>query len=215
MTKAQSLPKTRIRSRLAHPLAAMGVIYAACAIFLPPAVHADSLQYSIIFTTTSGIAPTGGSFYYDAAATVGFQFSSFYVTWDGFRFDLTGAANSPIFVSDNGICVDNVFQFLSTGTACSTHAYYAPDWEAGAGEYDFEDTSSDRNGVLIMRAIGGDVNDDGGYGGWAIVLDQVPAPEPSSLMLALAGGGWLLYLRRSSPATKRNRPAGPNPHPLP
>lgn len=53
---------------------------------------ADPVKYDIVF---SGGAPTPtGSFYYDPAAPA---FSNFTVTWNGLVFDLTGAANSPVF----------------------------------------------------------------------------------------------------------------------
>lgn len=122
--KAQTM-KSCIRTRITHPLAALAVILAACATFFAPVTHADPILYDITFNTTSGTAPTGGSFLYDASASIGSQFSSFYATWDGIQFDLTVAANSPEFLAGDGGCSESIFLFLETGSACTTHA---PSW---------------------------------------------------------------------------------------
>jgi hypothetical protein len=212
------LNMTGIRGRIAHPLAAMGVIYAAYAIIFAPVAHATPLQYSIIFTTHYGIAPSAGSFFYDASA-IGSQFSSFIVTWDGIQYDLTAAANSPVFEAGAlGECSSSVFLFLSTGSACTTHAPGAPSWDASAysGFFEFLDEDPDFDGILqVIDYSATPMSFLNGAGGFAIEIAATGVPEPTTLLLVLAGGGWLLYLRRSFPATKRNRPAGPNPHPLP
>ena len=57
------------------------------AVFLAVTAFADN--YVIVFTTTSGDAPTSGSFSYDTAT----GFSNFLVVWDGYTFDLTHVFN--------------------------------------------------------------------------------------------------------------------------
>jgi hypothetical protein len=220
--------KTRIRSRLAHHLAALGVIYAACSTFFAPVAHAGPLLYIITFTTASGLAPTGGSFLYDASASVGSQFSSFYVNWDGQQFDLTAPANAP---SDGAgalaECALLPFQFLSTGSDCSTHATGFPNWEGAAPPYESEpvfsfednDGASDGGSMYIIDGVTSgstaSPDDTPAVGEWSIALAATNVPEPSTIMLVLAGGGWLLYRKRGSPATKRARPTDQKCHPLP
>jgi hypothetical protein len=56
--------------------------------------RADTITtYTINFTTTSGPAPTSGSFTYDSTTP---RFTNFLVVWEGITFDLTSSANAPI-----------------------------------------------------------------------------------------------------------------------
>ena len=71
--------------KISHLCACLGLLLAASA-------NADSINYTIQFTTTSGTAPTSGSFTYDSATSL---FSNFLVEWDIYNFDLTAAANAP------------------------------------------------------------------------------------------------------------------------
>ncbi len=58
-----------------------------------PAALADVITtYDINFTTSSGDAPSAGSFTYDSTTP---SFSDFTVTWEGLLFTLTGSANDP------------------------------------------------------------------------------------------------------------------------
>jgi hypothetical protein len=130
MKLLKRLNMTGIRRRIAHPLAAMGVIYAACATIVAPVAHAGPLLYSIVFTTSFGPAPTGGSFYYDASAPIAVAFSDFIVSWDGLQIDLTASANNPEIGAPDGVClVNDAFEFLNTGSACTLHASGYPGWE--------------------------------------------------------------------------------------
>ena len=66
-----------------------GLFAAACT---APTAIASPISYTINFTTTAGLAPTAGSFAFDAATNT---FTNFVVTWDGLSFDVTGSANGP------------------------------------------------------------------------------------------------------------------------
>src|ERR1039457_3718761 len=61
---------------------------------VPFSAWADTItEYTINFTTTSGVAPPSGSFTYDSTVQ---SFANFLVSWGGITFDLTAAADSPI-----------------------------------------------------------------------------------------------------------------------
>ena len=55
---------------------------------------ASPIPYNITFTTTAGIAPTAGSFTYDAAAPLASRFTNFTVSWDNILFNFTSVANT-------------------------------------------------------------------------------------------------------------------------
>ena len=63
-----------------------------------PDLSAVPINYVINFTATSGIAPTAGSFTYDAATPV---FTNFTVEWQGIIFDHTSFANAPTITTSN------------------------------------------------------------------------------------------------------------------
>lgn len=180
-------------------------------------LDAGPIQYSINFTATLGTAPTNGSFFYDASAPVGSQFSSFTVTWDGIQFDLTRPANLPSFASDGGTCDDNVFAFLETGSACANHHVGLPVWGGDNftrnpdADFYFVDQDAANTGLLEITAYTPSMAtqpNESDEGVFTITPLTSTVPEPSSLMLVLAGGGWLL-LKRSFPAARRNSPPGP------
>ncbi len=84
-------------------------------------VDAAPISYSINFTALSGVAPTAGSFTYDADVPA---FSNFLVVWKEFTFDLSASANGsrgPLNIS--GACdilgppAADAFAFLTDPTS--------------------------------------------------------------------------------------------------
>jgi len=176
-----------------------------CATSLAPAATASPVSYTINFTATSGTAPTSGQFSYDSAQAAGSKFSAFTVVADGITFNLTSSANNPIFINPGGTCSSDVFNFLSTGSACTTHAAGEPQWVVAASSpnelvVEFLDLSADSNNVLrIVGDIQGLPFADraDGRGSWTITAVTTSAtPEPASLMLALAGAALLLIWKQ-------------------
>ena len=86
----KTIEKREGAQRCALSLASIWVL---CCLASAPATAAFT-HYDITFggNTTAGTLPSG-SFDYDPTAPT---FANFTVTWDGVTFDLTGAANSPI-----------------------------------------------------------------------------------------------------------------------
>lgn len=185
-------------------------IVSAAAIFTPGAAAAP-ITYSITFTETSGsvAAPDPATFVYDASAAIGSQFSGFFLTWDGISYDLTAAANSPVAVgTDCGTDSAAVFSFLSTGSACPTHAPNEPRWVGVANArqngnfFQFSDSNPlGPNGqpgtqsLLVEQSI--QSRQGGGnsaQGTWTIA--DTSTPEPGTLVLLLAGGAMLVAGKR-------------------
>jgi len=197
----------------------------ACATCLAPAATASPVAYTINFTATSGSAPASGQFSYDSAQPAGSKFSSFAVVSDGITFNLTPSANNPSFSNPGGTCSNDVFNFLSTGSACATHATGYPLWFVGAGGpaeqvFAFSDVSANGvNGLSISADVQGlpeGVLRASGRGTWTITAASTSAtPEPASLMLVLAGGTLLLLRKRRYRAPNCPRSTGRARHLLP
>jgi hypothetical protein len=186
------------------PLA--GVLEVAiCAALLAPAATATPVYYTIIFSTSAGIAPDSGYFQYDSAQPAGSQFSSFLVAWGGYNFDLTASANAPLFINNSGACTNDVFAFLNTGYACSSHLAPAPEWsgtQALGVNFLFVDESAIGSDTLrINDHLGISTGLTGtGHGEWTIAQGT---PEPASFVLALTGALLLLFGIKKSPEFKR------------
>lgn len=209
-------------------LLALG-IFIACSTIFAPVAYAGFIQYDITFSTLWGTAPTAaGSFLYDASATPGSRFSNFTVPWAAVSFDMTARANDPSdFYSPSGACVNDAFALLS-GWACSPHSSGFPSWEAsydrGFEYFFFRDASRPSNetgeflafSTFLYLPVPGPLGprSDGG-GVFSISPAAASVPEPGTLMLTLAGGGFLLYRKLRSPATKRTRPTEQHHRPLP
>jgi hypothetical protein len=86
----KTIERREVAQRRAHSLASIGLLL--CLASAP--VAAAFTHYDVTFagTTSAGTLPTG-SFDYDPTTPI---FANFIVEWDGVTFDLTGAANSPI-----------------------------------------------------------------------------------------------------------------------
>jgi hypothetical protein len=156
---------------------------------------ASPITYNIDFTTTSGLAPTSGSFTYDAATTT---FSNFIVDWDTISFsDLTTIANT-----EGGTCgaspssPANAFLFLDTGCG-GTRA-----WTASVGpESPFLEFAS-----FFFTGTEGEIDPDGfsivssqpliDAGGSFTISPATAVPEPASAgMFGLGFAGLLIAFR--------------------
>ncbi len=178
-----------------------------------PAARAGSItNYTINFTTSSGTAPTSGSFTYNSTIP---QFSNFFVTWDGITFNLTGSANNP-FTGSSGCSGEAstaayAFEIMSqTVTGCPSTPVY--DWLA---EYITTSPAHVFFSFLMFTAPGKDdiaqnlmpppppESAASGQGfSWTITPVVSATPEPSSLLLfgtSLLGIGPLIrrYRRKS------------------
>ena len=175
---------------------------------------AGPIAYTINFTTTSGLAPTSGSFDYDSSQSVGSQFSSFFVTWDGISFNLTSDANGNI--STGGDCTTPTITFLMTGIGCLNHFTGFPEWYVEASnpttaQFNFEDHDAAGVQTIMISAdqtfSGSPPLSPGPFGTWTATATSTSVPEPSTLTLAALGGGaFLLFLRWTSRPSRRQGP---------
>ena len=170
------------------------------------------IHYNITFTgsTSAGTLPSG-SFDYDSAAP---SFANFVVQWDGVTFDLTAAANNPIWSnrpssppSCTGSGAALSFQLLSKDTCLSTSPNEVPArrWDVlvflGGVSFSFDGGGGTQSlffNSLPQQPYG--FPDPGcsetsircGQGEWQIAVAQtVPEPTTFALMgLGLAGLGF-------------------------
>jgi hypothetical protein len=184
------------------------------AAMVAPNAHADTCSpgdtctdYTITFTTASGLAPTGmGTFTYDTTTD---QFTSFMVTWDGKTFDMTDNANSPSYFPGPTGCTGEAstggyaFQMLNKAlTGCG--ALVAYQWDAAynplipgitfqfkATEFVTPVASSDGFTGTIL----GLYPSVSGNGGWTVTPVPATVPEPSTIGLTLVGLGGLMRKR--------------------
>ena len=158
--------------------------------------------------------PTSGSFTYDSAAAVGSQFSNFQVVWDSFLFDFTAAANSATVNSTCGaVTSPEIFAFLTGTSECAP----APDtfsWIGNAGgpspTFDLFDTSGLGTtdielGATSATIVTGSPAPVSGLYSVGRMNTTASVPEPSTVLLGLAGGGLLLGRRM---AQARRKSAG-------
>jgi hypothetical protein len=156
---------------------------------------ASPITYDINFTTALGLAPTSGSFTYDASTTT---FSNFSVVWDTISFsDFTIIANT-----EGGSCggspssAANAFLFLDTGCG-GTRA-----WTASVGpESPFLEFAS-----FFFTGTEGEIDPDGfsivssqpliDAGGSFTISPATAVPEPASAgMFGLGFAGLLIAFR--------------------
>lgn len=189
--------------KINHLCACLGLLIAASA-------NAASINYTIQFTTTSGTAPTSGSFTYDATTSL---FSNFLVEWDIYNFDLTAAANAPT-TGGTAIsgCTDSngatTFQLLSHG--CGTDGWVATVTSAGpfpSAIHWFSFQIPQPSWPPTNLAAYGAINHSGsprissGAGNWTIIPESAPdaaVPEPGSLCLLASGVALAAFLRKAS-----------------
>jgi hypothetical protein len=177
----------------------MGLLGAAASATAAP------ILYDINFTTTSGVAPTAGSFLYDSVTET---FSGFIVDWNGVTLDLTASANSP---NVGGVCDVGAaggtgfdsFSYLSNPTCGSGN--FEAGWSALSApllsQFAFsrnDNASIDR--IFFNGAAAGTSTFVRGAGSFAIAPAAVP--EPSTIGLMFSGGLLLAWRRKQRPAQK-------------
>lgn len=186
---------------------ASALCLAALNLLSPAITLAAPITYFLSFTVTVGVAPTSGSFTYDAADLPN-AFSNFNVTWSGNTYDLAFSANSyhlinPDCPAPNGPA--GAFGILSGSTDC------------GAGRSWFAlslaDLSSDLNiftsdaaeSIFLQFGIHNQPGLPGPFsrGHFTISPLTADAPEPATVATTLIGFASLGLLaarkRKSSP----------------
>jgi hypothetical protein len=179
-------------------LRTMGIIPVLLTVAVLPAL-ATPVYYTIDFSLIAGtpaVAPTSGSFDYDASTQT---FTGFSVVWNGLTYDMTAAANAPTIFGPYGApaCIGGL-----TGGAASfqllTGCQSAPSllWTAG-------DCCS-YNGILPAGSFGFDAGGDG-LPSMGILASGTPsgdavgtfaiAPEPGTVVLTLIGLGLIVRRR--------------------
>jgi hypothetical protein len=174
---------------------------------------AGPINYVINFTTTSGSPTPTGSFTYDSAAALGSQFTAFVVVWDALTFDFTSQANTPIVntVGCGAVTSITIFNFLSGTDECpgspNTFNYDSTEALANSG-ITFSDNGSPYPHYIDLQSIVGGYSgrnniDDGTF----TVTAQTQTPEPSSFILALTGGAFLVKRCARQPGSQLQRQA--------
>lgn len=171
--------------------------------------YAGPITYNINFVVGTGFPDATASFNYDSAAAIGSQFSAFNVKWDSFTFDFTAVANATNFnTAGCGTVTSTItFAFLSgTGECPGTNTIY---WQAGApvgGSPAFYFVDSGTTGYILLDASPASGTGDGAFvnnGAFTIAAASQTVPEPSSFLLALTCGAFLVAVRkRLAPITR-------------
>ena len=176
-------------------LAGLALAFAA----MQPGMAAP-ITYNINFTTTSGIAPTSGSFTYDAATTT---FTAFTVLWNSATINFTSAANinspSPQACNPGSNTPAGNFQLMAgTDTCISPRSWFIIP-NAGFSEFT-EDFPGGGTGTLgVGKVITGPFS----AGTFTISQASTSTPEPNTIMSMATGLlaiGLLTHNRRSRPA---------------
>jgi hypothetical protein len=172
---------------------------------------AAPVLYDINFITTSGIAPTAGSFVYDSAIPA---FSSFTIVWNGLTFDLTSTANLPFHHNPNAPFLDgacntpaadaaDLFRILSGECGLEERAWYALVGGGFAtytqiGDFTYQDLGY-ANAYLptLPNAV-----QQGGQGTYTISA----VPEPASMISTMVGGILLALRGRRAPIRTADHP---------
>lgn len=160
---------------------------------------AAPILYTINFTTTLGLAPTGGQFSYDAPTAT---FTNFTVTWNTIVYDLTSMANSGG-GSVTGLCVSappgaQAFANL-TDPSCGTVPGQPGLWTASSSIQSFHSTFNLSPQVccpsdywfLSEPGLAGPPPATFSEGTFQVTA----VPEPSTIAMLL-GGAALVALRR-------------------
>ncbi len=170
--------------------------------------HAAPVKYNIQFTTTSGSpTPASGSFFYDPDVPV---FSNFFVVWNTITFDMTAAANAPLYALGScntpGNGAADTFDFLLNQNCGS--GQYSNGWNAydsfDRSGFSFErsdDGSFPTNTISISANEAPSLNFTSAGGTFSISLAEAPVPEPATLSLLTAAAALLavrLCIRRAS-----------------
>jgi hypothetical protein len=185
---------------LIKPLAARLFVIASMA----TSAFASPVFYNITFTTTIGPAPTGGSFTYDSTAPLASRFTGFTVFWGSGIFDLTAAANTgeQFIGTDCGTTPSSgsVFTFLSGQNVCANPAVIAWDGIRSGGIQIFDFRNQELSGLgppMASISINASTPFSAGpdASGFFSIASTSTVPEPSTLMLTLLPGAFLVLRR--------------------
>jgi hypothetical protein len=186
---------------------------AAVLLFLGVApIYASPVLYNMSFTAfpLMSIEPTSGSFYYDASAPVGSQFTDFSIVWDGFTFDLTNAGNYPSVQtnSNTSACIPSLdsagfFAGLTMPSNCSSLTTH---WSAEAGfstgfpgtfaAFNIEIGGPDNMSNLqanVLESVSYSGPELGNEGRWSV---NVATPEPAAMPALLIGSLACMVIKR-------------------
>ena len=160
------------------------------AIGAPPAMSAP-IPYRIDFSTQNGIAPSWGSFKFDALTAT---FTNFTVQWDSLSFDFTSIANDPGSMPSLGGCLDG-----ATGALAVFYAFTQCPGGGILGAWSAQVQGPDYgfffNAGGDVSFIGVDVTPPADWpsadnaNGWYSVT---AVPEPGSSTLTLIGIGLVM-----------------------
>jgi len=168
-------------------------------------LDAMPILYNINFTSSSS-PDANGSFTYDSAAAVGSQFSAFVVTWDGFAFNFTTAANSATVTTSCGpVTSPKIFAFLTGTPECpgSPNGFTwignasAPNPTFNIFDAGNPNTTDIELGASSPASVTGTFLVSGTF-----TTVSAATPEPSSFIMALTCGAFLVRKRRATATRK-------------
>lgn len=181
-----------MRTHVALRALGLLVISAATSFALP-------ITYNFVWSGQSPL-PTSGSFTYDSSLT---QFTNFTIVWDGYTFNFLPVVNSTVSSSGCGnITTQQIFNFLTAANTSECNP--GPDkltWQGLiSGQYaifNLFNTDGGQGVTDIELSVSDQLAITGSFGPISGLYSVTPAsvPEPSTLFLALAGGGLLLGKR--------------------
>ena len=148
------------------------------------AVRADTINGTFDFIIAPGaiqLQPTG-SFVFDTNTN---SFTSFPVSWDGFLFDFTAAANS--YAAPNECGGIGMFIQVLTSPSCSKGT-----WDASGSIAFF--TINAPNDSFIQVTLPSTAPIDDTYGTFTVSSTTTATPEPSVLASVLSGIGLVCFL---------------------
>src|SRR4051794_21049304 len=129
---------------------ALGARLCAIMSLIAASAFAAPVNYTITFTTSSGPAPTAGSFTYDSSAPLASRFTNFNVSWGGGIFDLTATANTgeQFTGTDCGTSPSSqsLFTFLSGQNVCANAAVIVWDGVRSTGIQTFDFRNEEASG---------------------------------------------------------------------
>jgi len=162
---------------------------------------ASPITYNINFTTTSGLAPTSGSFIYDASTTT---FSNFIVVWDTDSFDFTDNANT------DGGCFGDIspataFVFLNTGCG-GTRSWLGFVTSIGNGNEAVGFTLSSTQGEISPITLFSSSPQASNGGGTFTISAATPEPA-AACMFALGFAGFVMAFRSYGARVQRRATA--------
>ena len=179
-------------------MALFASLIAAAVLSCAPAFAAPAIYY-LAFTTTTGVAPSSGSFTYDPDVP---EFTSFDVFWSGTDFDFTGWANQPIAGGYDPLCPDRTA--LTTFKLLSGECSSGPVWDVfsesspyglSAAFFGIHGDNTARN-PFILGTFPGFLAAGPDYTGGVSILQTDSTPEPGTAAIVLVGEIGLVGTKR-------------------